>query len=73
MRMGDPFMSRKQPTPPPYTLNEDGSPVIVARPAPPPAPPKRKCPYCGGMGFVEADIGQLFECTPCNTSGEAND
>lgn len=30
---------------------------------------KTICPYCGGLGWVEADIGQIFECIPCNQTG----
>ncbi|QFR57602.1 hypothetical protein CPT_Slocum_022 [Serratia phage Slocum] len=28
-----------------------------------------KCKYCDGLGLVEADVGQLFECNPCNGTG----
>lgn len=27
------------------------------------------CPYCGGLGWREADVGQIFECMPCNQTG----
>lgn len=27
------------------------------------------CPYCGGLGWAEADVGQIFECMPCNQTG----
>lgn len=27
------------------------------------------CPYCGGMGWVEADVGMLYDCTPCKSYG----
>lgn len=23
------------------------------------------CKYCGGLGYIEADVGQVFECTRC--------
>lgn len=26
------------------------------------------CTYCGGMGWVEADVGQVFECMPCQNA-----
>lgn len=28
-----------------------------------------ECPYCGGLGYVMADVGQLYECNPCKTTG----
>ena len=27
------------------------------------------CSYCGGLGWAEADVGQIFECMPCNQTG----
>lgn len=27
------------------------------------------CPYCGGAGYVMADVGQIYECNPCKTTG----
>lgn len=27
------------------------------------------CPHCGGLGWREADVGQIFECMPCNQTG----
>ena len=30
---------------------------------------KKYCPYCGGLGWVAVDVGQLFECMPCNNTG----
>ena len=31
------------------------------------------CPFCDGDGFVMADVGQLFECCPCNGTGKTNE
>ncbi|BDU13279.1 hypothetical protein [Escherichia phage phiWec190] len=28
-----------------------------------------ECPYCGGLGYVMVDVGQLYECNPCKTTG----
>lgn len=30
---------------------------------------KMVCPHCGGLGWREADVGQIFECIPCNQTG----
>lgn len=30
---------------------------------------KTICPYCSGMGWVVADVGQMYECVPCKTTG----
>lgn len=30
---------------------------------------KCKCEYCGGLGYVMADVGQLFECHMCDQTG----
>lgn len=27
------------------------------------------CPHCGGLGWVEVDVGQILECLPCNQTG----
>lgn len=31
--------------------------------------PPMECPYCGGLGYVEVDVGQLYECNICKTKG----
>lgn len=28
-----------------------------------------KCKYCGGDGWVEVDVGQVYECVQCNSTG----
>lgn len=32
---------------------------------------KVSCSYCPGMGWISADVGQVFECIPCNQTGDA--
>lgn len=27
------------------------------------------CPFCGGFGYIEVDVGQLYECNPCKATG----
>lgn len=34
-----------------------------------PEPEMIRCPHCLGMGWVVVDVGQLYECLPCNTTG----